>query len=66
MKQLIFLIFILFNYAFAYEFKLNQKDINYINNSEKKSFILNRINQYQTLKTKVNYYKFIPCKFFYK
>ena len=59
MKQLIFLIFILFNYAFAYEFKLNQKDINYINNSEKKSFILNRINQYQTLKIKVKDYELI-------
>ena len=53
MKQLIFLILILLNYAFAYEFKLNEKDISYINNSKKKSFILNRIDKYQTLKTKV-------------
>ena len=53
MKQLIFLILILLNYAFAYEFKLNEKDINYINSSVKKSFILNRIDQYQSLKTKV-------------
>ncbi|WP_368031094.1 transglutaminase-like cysteine peptidase [Arcobacter sp. s6] len=59
MKQLIFLIFILLNYSFAYEFKLNEKDLNYINNSEKKSFILNRINQYQTLKIKVKDYELI-------
>ena len=59
MKQLIFLILILLNYAFAYEFKLNEKDINYINNSTKKSFILNRIDKYQTLKIKVKDYELI-------
>ena len=59
MKQLIFLILILLNYAFAYEFKLNEKDISYINNSTKKSFILNRIDKYQTLKTKVKDFELI-------
>jgi predicted transglutaminase-like cysteine proteinase len=59
MKQLIFLIFILLNYAFAYEFKLNQKDIDKINNSPKKSFIINRINEYQTLKSEVKDYDLI-------
>jgi predicted transglutaminase-like cysteine proteinase len=59
MKQVIFLIFILLNFAYAYEFKLNQKDISFINNSEKKSFILNRLNKFQTLKIKVKDYELI-------
>jgi predicted transglutaminase-like cysteine proteinase len=59
MKQIIFLIFILLNQAFAYEFKLNQKDINYINSSTKKSFIINRLDKYQTLKTQVKDYELI-------
>jgi predicted transglutaminase-like cysteine proteinase len=59
MKQIIFLIFILINQTFAYEFKLNKNDITYINNSVKKSFILNRLNKYQTLKTQVKDYELI-------
>ena len=59
MKQIIFLIFILVNCSFAYEFELNKKDIDYINNSSKKSFILNRLNKYQTLKTQVKDYVLI-------
>ena len=59
MKRLILLIFILLNQAFAYEFKLNQKDIDYINNSTKKSFILNRLEKFQTLKTKVKDFELI-------
>ena len=58
MKQLIFLI-IFFNFAIAYEFKLNQKDITYINNSDKKSFILNRLNKYENLKIEVKDYELI-------
>ena len=58
MKQLIFLIIFL-NYAMAYEFKLNEKDIAYINNSDKKSFILNRINKYENLKIEVKDYELI-------
>lgn len=58
MKQIIFLIFLI-NYAFAYEFKLNQKDINYINNSDKKSFILNRLTKYEELKLKIKDYELI-------
>ena len=54
MKQLILLIFIISMPLFSYEFKLNQKDLAYIDNSPKKSFILNRLEKYQTLKTKVN------------
>lgn len=59
MKQIIFLIFILLNQAFSYEFKLNKEDTNFINNSSKKSFILNRLNKYQTLKTQVKDYELI-------
>lgn len=58
MKQLIFLIFFI-NYLFAYEFKLNKKDTNYINNSEKKKFIENRLNKYNNLKIQVKDYELI-------
>ncbi len=59
MKRTILLILILLNQTFAYEFNLNQKDIDYINNSTKKSFILKRLEKYQTLKTKVKDYELI-------
>ena len=59
MKQIIFLIFILLNQALAYEFELNKKDIDYIDKSSKKSFILNRLDKYQTLKTQVKDYDLI-------
>ena len=59
MKQLILLIFIISMPLFSYEFKLNQKDLAYIDNSPKKSFILNRLEKYQTLKTKVKDYDLI-------
>lgn len=58
MKQLIFLIIFL-NYTMAYEFKLNERDMAYINNSDKKSFILNRINKYENLKIEVKDYELI-------
>jgi len=58
MKQIIMLIFII-SYMNAYEFKLNKKDMNYINSSKKKSFIINRLNKYQTLKEKVVDYTLI-------
>ena len=58
MKQLIFLIIFL-NCAMAYEFKLNEKDMAYINNSDKKSFIFNRINKYENLKIEVKDYELI-------
>ena len=58
MKQLIFLI-LLINYASAYEFKLNGKDFKYINNSDKKSFIENRLNKYKNLKTQVKDYELL-------
>lgn len=58
MKQLIFLIFLI-NYASAYEFKLNEKDLKYINNSDKKSFIENRLNKYKNLKTQVKDYELL-------
>ncbi len=44
---------------FAYEFKLNQEDIDFINNSSKKSFILNRLEKFRTLKTQVKDYELI-------
>lgn len=59
MKQLILLIFIISTPLFSYEFELNQKDLAYINNSPKKSFILNRLEKYQSLKTKVKDYELI-------
>ena len=58
MKQLIFLI-LLINYASAFEFKLNGKDLKYINNSNKKSFIENRLNKYKDLKTQVKDYELL-------
>lgn len=58
MKQLIFLIFLI-NYVSAYEFKLNEKDLKYINNSDKKSFIENRLNKYKNLKTQVKDYELL-------
>ena len=58
MKQLIFLIIFL-NYAIAYEFKLNKKDIKYINNSDRKSFIENRLDKYKNLKIQVKDYELI-------
>ena len=58
MKQLIFLI-LLINYASAYEFKLNGKDVKYINNSNKKSFIENRLNKYNNLKIEIKDYELL-------
>lgn len=58
MKQLIFLIFLI-NYVSAYEFKLNEKDLKYINNSDKKSFIENRLNKYKNLKMQVKDYELL-------
>lgn len=58
MKQLIFLIIFL-NYSIAYEFKLTEKDLAYINNSDKKSFILNRLDKYENLKIEVKDYDLI-------
>lgn len=59
MKQTIFLIFIITNSLFAYEFKLNNDDLNYINKSPMKSFIFNRLNKYQSLKKQVKDYELI-------
>ena len=58
MKQLITLIF-LFNFMYAYEFKLNEKEISYINNSSKKTFILNRLKKYENMKTEIKDYELI-------
>ncbi len=58
MKQLIFLI-LLINYSLAYEFKLNKKDLTYIDNSSRKSFILNRLTKYQNMKTEIKDYELI-------
>jgi len=59
MKQIILLIFIIFSYVNAYEFKLTKKDIKKIENHEKKRFIVNRLQQYKKLKTKVKDYTLI-------
>ncbi len=59
MIRTIFLIFLTTYYLNAYEFKLNQKDIKYINKSIKKPFIVNRLKKYQTLKNKVKDYTLI-------
>jgi len=61
MKHIIMLIFVIFTISnsYAYEFKLNKKDYEYINNSSKKKFIENRLGKYQTLKEKVIDYELI-------
>ena len=61
MKQIIMLIFITFTItnSFSYQFELNEKDFEYINNSTKKKFIKNRLGKYQTLKKKVVNYELI-------
>ena len=58
MKQLIFLIFLI-NYSLAYEFKLNKKDLTYIDNSSRKSFILNRLTKYENMKSEIKDYELI-------
>jgi predicted transglutaminase-like cysteine proteinase len=58
MKQLIFLI-LLMNYTFAYEFKLNKKDLTYIDNSNNKSFIINRLTKYESMKEEIKDYELI-------
>ena len=58
MKQLIFLIFLI-NYSIAYEFKLNKKDLTYIDNSSRKSFILNRLAKYENMKSEIKNYELI-------
>lgn len=59
MKQLLLLIFIFLHQSFAYEFKLNKKDIDFIKKSPKKSFIIKRLEKFQTLKTKIKDYELI-------
>lgn len=59
MKQLIILILALTTYCYSYEFKLNNNDINYINKSVKKEFIVNRLKKYETLKKKVKNFELI-------
>jgi predicted transglutaminase-like cysteine proteinase len=44
---------------YAYEFKLNEKEISYINNSSKKTFILNRLKKYENMKTEIKDYELI-------
>ncbi len=50
------LIFISFNCLYAYEFKLNKEDIEKIEKSEKKAFIVNRLKRYHNLKQKIKTY----------
>ena len=59
MKQLIILILILSNSLFAYEFKLKSRDYKIINNSQKKSFIENRLKKYEELKIRIKDYELI-------
>jgi predicted transglutaminase-like cysteine proteinase len=49
---LVFTILLSIN-SFAYEFKLNEKDKQIINNSNQKSFILKRLEKYQEVKKEV-------------
>lgn len=58
MKQFI-LLTLISTFLFSYEFKLNQKDINFINNSKKKTFIVNRLDKYLTIKNEVKDYDLI-------
>lgn len=59
MKRTIILIFLFAFTLNAYEFKLNKKDIKYINKSVKKPFIVNRLKKYEELKIKVKDYNLI-------
>ena len=58
MKQFISLILI-FNIMYAYEFELTKKDLTYIDNSSRKSFILNRLTKYQNMKKEIKDYELI-------
>ncbi len=59
MKQLFILIFILSNLTFAYEFKLNSKDLKLINNHPKKKFIEARLKKFADLKKEVKSFELI-------
>lgn len=59
MKQLFILILILSNISFAYEFKLNNKDLATIKNHPKKRFIETRLKNFEELKIKVKKYDLI-------
>lgn len=59
MKQLFILILILSNISFAYEFKLNNKDLETIKNHPKKRFIETRLKRFDELKTKVKDFELI-------
>lgn len=59
MKQLFILIFILSNLSFAYEFKLNKKDLELIKAHPKKSFIETRLKRFDELKIKVKDFELI-------
>lgn len=50
MKKLILLLFLLLTNSFSYEFKLNQKDKNKIENSNQKVAIYKRLEKYSELK----------------
>ncbi|WP_418187162.1 transglutaminase-like cysteine peptidase [Aliarcobacter lanthieri] len=48
-----FIVFLIFSInLFAYEFKLNEKDIKFINNSKQKTAILKRLEKYKEFKIK--------------
>lgn len=59
MKQIFLLIFIISSSFAQYSFKLNKKDIDYIKNSPKERFIVNRLKKYQSTKKKVKNYELI-------
>jgi len=59
MNRIIILITLFVVSIYGYDFKLNDKDIEKINNSPKKSFIVNRLKIYQKLKADVKDYDLI-------
>lgn len=58
MKRFILLTFLVLN-SFAYEFKLNPSDLNKIESSKNKEFILNRLEKYEKVKIKVKNFDLI-------
>ena len=59
MKQLILLTFLITTSLWSYQFELNKNDKEFIDNSSKKSFILNRLEKYETLKIQVKDYELL-------
>lgn len=59
MKRIILLIILISTFLYSYDFKLTQKDMEKIENSYNKKFVINRLTEYEKLKEKVKDYELI-------